>query len=195
MEYIDYLLKQRGKDLIGEKIIIEHLDNYISRFVFDFDGTIPGRIYLALNNPVTKKHIFFPVTKNTVIIGTSVSLFVGRWTALILGVASDYELTNDIGNIGNLDKTKITYVSKEFKRIIVRKNFLSNETQCVSYPPIDHALDSFNEARDRLEEMSIIAAEDADKCNEKLQSIMQLYDEIVEMRNECRRMLNETKEQ
>lgn len=192
MKYIDYLITQTGKDLIGDKCVIEHLDNLVSRFVFDLDGTIPGRLYFAMSNPVTNKHSFFPLSNNSVVIGTSVSHYIGRWVGLLIGVADDYELTNDIGDIGDLDETKITYVSKEFKKIIVRKNFLNGEASRITYPAIDCALDSFMEARDRLEEMSILAAEDADKCEDILETVSKYNEDAETLVNEATSYIKES---
>ena len=143
MIFIEHFITQTGKNLVcsneSGKIIINKYDNKISKFVFNLDGTIPGRLYFALLNPVTQKYFITPVVNNAVTITTRISGYPGIWKALLLGIEDNYEVVDE-----NIDQSKLTYVSNEFKRIVVKDNFLSTNIEDVELTPnpeIDELID------------------------------------------------------
>lgn len=140
---IDYHLKQVGKVLTctdeSNKIIINKYDNKVSRILFDFDSSIFGRLYFAMLNPITKRYFFTPIVDNAITITTKVSAYPGAWRCLLLAVENDYEIVNE-----NIDQSKVTFVSDEFRKVVVRDNFLSEDEEdieVVNSPEIDELLD------------------------------------------------------
>lgn len=184
MNYIEFHIKQVGKTLScsdsAGKIIINKYDNKVSKIIFNLDGTIPGRVYFALRNPVTGRYFISPIINNELVIGTKVSIYPGRWTALLIGIDDDYEIVDD-----EIDQSKCTYVSDEFKRIIVRDNFLDD--CCIeeeSSPVIDMMIDNLIKSQDRLENAAITA-------EESVQDVVQIRDEILKLKEEILTMYNE----
>lgn len=166
MVYIDYHIKQEGKSLsctdeLG-KIVINKFDNKISRIVFEFDNSISGRLYFVMLNPETKLYSFFPIVDNMITITTNISAIPGVWDSLLIGVQDDYEIVD-----GDIDQSKTTFVSNEFKRIVVRDNFLSENAEDieeVKNPEIDKLLDKMVAATEEAER--IVEAIDVDVINE-----------------------------
>lgn len=141
--FIEHFITQTGKNLVcsneSGKIVINKYDNKISKIIFKLDNTIPGRLYFALLNPVTKKYFITPLVDNTVTITTRISAYPGIWNTLLLGIEDDAEIAD-----GNIDQSKVTYVSNEFKRIVVIDNFLSENIEDVELAPnpeIDDLID------------------------------------------------------
>ena len=122
--YIDHHIKQVGKVLTctdsSGKIVVNKYDNKTSRIIFDLDGTIPGKLYFALLNPTTKKYFLTPINNNEIEITSAISVYPGLWSAIIIGADVNYEIIDN-----NIDQTKLTYISDEFKKIVVRDNFLN----------------------------------------------------------------------
>lgn len=143
MILIDHFITQVGKVLTVDndsgKIVINKYDNKISRINFKLDGTIPGRLYFAMLNPITNKYFLLPLVENAITITTQISAYPGVWNTLLLGIQDDYEIVDE-----NIDQGKVTYVSNEFKRIVVRDNFLSENyenIEAVENPEIDRLID------------------------------------------------------
>lgn len=143
MILIDHFITQVGKVLTvdndSSKIVINKYDNKISRINFKLDGTIPGRLYFAMLNPITNKYFLLPLMENAITITTQISAYPGVWNTLLLGIQDDYEIVDE-----NIDQGKVTYVSNEFKRIVVRDNFLSEnyeDVEAVENPEIDRLID------------------------------------------------------
>lgn len=143
MILIDHFVTQVGKVLTVDndsgKIVINKYDNKISRINFKLDGTIPGRLYFAMLNPITNKYFLLPLVENAITITTQISAYPGVWNTLLLGIQDDYEIVDE-----NIDQGKVTYVSNEFKRIVVRDNFLSEnyeDVEAVENPEIDRLID------------------------------------------------------
>lgn len=143
MILIDHFITQVGKVLTVDndsgKIVINKYDNKISRINFKLDGTIPGRLYFAMLNPITNKYFLLPLVENAITITTQISAYPGVWNTLLLGIQDDYEIVDE-----NIDQGKVTYVSNEFKRIVVRDNFLSEnyeDVEAVENPEIDRLID------------------------------------------------------
>ena len=143
MIFIEHFITQTGKNLVcsneSGKIVINKYDNKISKIIFNLDNTIPGRLYFAMLNPVTKKYSMNPLVNNSITITTEISAYPGVWNTLLLGIQDDYEIVDE-----NIDQSKVTYVSNEFKRIVVRDNFLSEneeDIEKVENPEIDELID------------------------------------------------------
>ena len=195
--YNDFQITQKGKTLSLQdtnKITINKYENKISRLLFTFDGTIEGRLYVALLNPITNKYSITPILDNKVTITTDVSVYPGRWDMILIGVQDDYEITDN-----NIDQSKFTYVSDTFRRVIVRDNFLDEDNiERVSNPAIDEALESLMIAQDRLEDAAIKAVESADSAKSNKEAsetilsqintinsdIASTYEDIVEKYNQ-----------
>lgn len=183
MSYIDFEITQVGKTLTSEKIKINKYDNNISRLVFNFDGTIPdGRKYCAMKNPITGTYFFLPITNNHVVIGTNITLYVGRWDLILVVIPDDYNLDE----VEDIDNTRMTYISDTLSKIIVADNFLNDVVEAVSYPAIDEALDDFAQARVTLENYVIQSGGDAASCA----SILAQCQDILE---QCQAILAEIK--
>ena len=177
MEYIDFNIVQTGKTLSSDKIIINKYDNKISRLFFNFDGTILGRLYFAMLNPITNKYCMKPILNSQVIITTEVSVYPGKWSALLVGVQDDYEIIDN-----NIDQSKVTFVSNPFNRIIVRDNFLSDSSiEPTVNPAIDETLESLRISQDRLENAAIKATESALLSSENAEKTAQDKAKIEEM--------------
>lgn len=177
MEYIDFNIVQTGKTLSSDKIIINKYENKISRLFFNFDGTILGRLYFAMLNPITNKYCMKPILNSQVIITTEVSVYPGKWSALLVGVQDDYEIIDN-----NIDQSKVTFVSNPFNRIIVRDNFLSDSSiEPTVNPAIDEALESLRISQDRLENAAIKATESALLSSENAEKTAQDKAKIEEM--------------
>lgn len=143
MIFIEHFITQTGKNLVcsneSGKIIINKYDNKISKIIFKLDNTIPGRLYFAMLNPVTNKYFITPLVNDAVTITTRISAYPGVWNTLLLGIQDDYEIVDE-----NIDQSKVTYVSNEFKRIVVRDNFLSENIEDIELAPnpeIDELID------------------------------------------------------
>lgn len=169
MIFIDHFITQTGKNLVCTnetgKIIINKFENKISRMVFNLDDTIPGRIYFAMLNPVTGKYFILPIVEGAITITTKISAYPGVWNTLLLGVQDDYEIVDE-----NIDQSKVTFVSNEFKRIVVKDNFLSEnveDLEAVENPEIDELIDNMivalNAAKnitDKLDEQTVCVLKD-----------------------------------
>ena len=169
MIFIDHFITQTGKNLVctneNGKIIINKFENKISRIVFNLDDTIPGRLYFAMLNPVTGKYSMMPIVDGAITITTKISAYPGIWNTLLLGIQDDYDVADE-----NIDQSKVTFVSNEFKRIVVKDNFLSEDTEdieTVENPEIDELIDNMitalNAARnitDRLDEQTVSVLKD-----------------------------------
>ena len=143
MIFIEHFITQTGKNLVcsneSGKIIINKYDNKISKINFKLDDTIPGRLYFAMLNPVTSKYFLIPLVDNAITITTRISAYPGVWNTLLLGIEDDYEIVDE-----NIDQSKVTYVSNEFKRVVVKDNFLSENIEDIEIAPnpeIDELID------------------------------------------------------
>lgn len=180
-QIVEYHISQSGKVLTctdeSGKIIINKYDNKVSKIVFSLDGTVPGRLYFALLNPTTKEYSMTPILNNEVVIGTNVSIYPGKWSSILIGVQDDYEIQNN-----DIDQSKLTYVSNEFKRIVVRDNFLDeyNIESCAN-PAIDELLDMLVKAQDRLENAAISAEESVKLTTENKEEISEIKGEISDI--------------
>lgn len=184
MIYLNYHVQQNGKILSctdeAGKITINKYDNKVSQITFHLDGTIPGRLYFAMLNPVTNKYFMLPVINNELIIGTEISVYPGKWKSLLIGVQDDYEVVDN-----DIDQSKVTYVSNEFNRIIVRDNFLDEENiELNSNPAIDAMLESLRAAQDQLENAAIKADEACAITTDNKNEVSIMYDELREI-HEC----------
>lgn len=187
MDYIDYKIKQVGKTLTADKIKINKFDNKVSRLLFELDGTIPGRLYLAMKNPVTKKYFYSLLTDNAVTIGTVVSMYVGRWDVILMGVSEDY----DLDELEDIDQTKITYVSDTLKKIVVIDNFLDDDCEVFSLPALDDALDKFARNREELENNLLQTGADVTACEETLASCREVLEECQDVLADCQELYDE----
>lgn len=190
MNYIEFNILQNGKDLTCldslDKIAVNKYDNRVSKIIFHFDGTISGRIYVALLNPITHKYFISPITNDEFIICTDVTSYPGLWNLLVIGVSDDYEITDN-----NIDQRKLTYISNTFKRFVVRNNFLDESIiEKNDNPAIDDMIETLNISQERLENAAIKAEECADSTSvdkeyieNQRQEIDKIYKEIVNIQN------------
>lgn len=177
MTYIDYNITQTGKVLSSDKIKINKFDNRVSRLTFSLDGTIPGRLYIALKNPITKSYTYGLLTDDAYIIGSEISNYVGRWDILLIAVSEDY----DLDEAGDIDQEKLTYVSNELKKIVVIDNFLDDNCEKISHPAIDAAIDDFARNRDELENNLLQSGNDVTACEEILEQCKDILAQCKEI--------------
>lgn len=201
MTFTTFHVSQTGKVLTCTdetgKIIINKYENKVLKIMFDFDGTVSGRLYFSLLNPVTKKYFMIPIIHDEVIIGTEVAAYPGIWDSLLIGVEDGYVVENN-----NLDYTKCTYVSNSFKRIVVRDNFLDCENIEINMnPAIDEMLDALYIAQDRLEnaairaeECALATQEDKETMNEIKLTIDDIKTELHTIQSTVKNYLEQTKQ-
>ena len=172
-KFTDYVITQSGDDLtIDNPIKIMKYDNKISRIVFKVEDNIKEntRLYCAILNPHTKRYHYEPLLYDDeldgyyLIIGTSISYYVGKPKLLLIAVEPSFILEDNI----TFDKSVAVYVSKEFARITVVENFLDDVAYEISMPTIDKALDDLVILHDNVIQYSIETAEDLINCNEAL---------------------------
>lgn len=180
MDYTDFIVKQQGRDLTlldSSKIVINKYDNKVTRIVFEFDETIPGRYYFAMKNPVTGKYRILPIINNHMVIGTSISSYPGTWVSILIVVDEHSEIVND-----DIDETQFTFVSNPFSRIVVRNNFLNEEDieeeNEEIFPIINEILDNLVKAQDRLENAAITASEAAARAEADREIVEELMKDI-----------------
>lgn len=180
MDYTDFIVKQQGRDLTlldSSKIVINKYDNKVTRIVFEFDETIPGRYYFAMKNPVTGKYRILPIINNHMVIGTNISSYPGTWSSILIVVDEQSEIIND-----DIDETKFTFVSNPFSRIVVRNNFLNEEDieedNDEMFPIINEILDNLVKAQDRLENAAITASEAAASAKADREIVEELMKDI-----------------
>lgn len=174
MAFIEHYINQTGKVLsvagADNKIVVNKYDNDTSRIFFNLDGTIEGRLYVALKNPKTGKYKFTPlIQKSYIIVTTTISRYPGLWEMILVGVEDPIE--DD-----ELDESKTTFVSNPFKRLLVKDNFLDDDQiEYVHDPAIDHALDDMVHAQESI----IDAAANAQEAREDARAIADTVDEKV----------------
>lgn len=179
MTISEFHIKQTKKELTctdtPNKIVLNKYDNKVSKIIFDFDDYITGgRLYFVMLNPITKQYSFTPIINSEIIMGTNVTVYPGIWKSILIAVQDDYEIIDN-----DIDQSKVTFVSNEFARIVVRNNFLDEEhIESTSNPAIDKLLDDFYNAWETLENAAISAAESEKISKENLASVKKYADDI-----------------
>lgn len=159
-----YEVTQSGRVISCEKIDINKYENKLTCLHFNYDNQIAdGRKYIAILNPKTKRYRILPLSlDDTVTLSTDISRYPGIWQLILLVTEDDYEITND-----DIDQTKCTYVSNIAKFIVVRDNFLSDETiEEEDSPAIQQLIDETVAMRDTLESYALGANEDYNKVSQ-----------------------------
>ena len=179
MTISEFHIKQTKKELTctdtPNKIVLNKYDNKVSKIIFDFDDYITGgRLYFVMLNPITKQYSFTPIINSEIMMGTNVTVYPGIWKSILIAVQDDYEIIDN-----DIDQSKVTFVSNEFARIVVRNNFLDEEhIESTSNPAIDKLLDDFYNAWETLENAAISAAESEKNSKESLASIKKYAEDI-----------------
>ena len=179
MTISEFHIKQTKKELTctdtPNKIVLNKYDNKVSKIIFDFDDYITGgRLYFVMLNPITKQYSFTPIINSEIMMGTNVTVYPGIWKSILIAVQDDYEIIDN-----DIDQSKVTFVSNEFARIVVRNNFLDEEhIESTSNPAIDKLLDDFYNAWETLENAAISAAESEKISKENLASVKKYADDI-----------------
>lgn len=159
-----YEVTQSGRVVSCEKIAINKYENKLTCLHFNYDNQIAdGRKYIAILNPKTKRYRILPLSlDDTVTLSTDISRYPGIWQLILLVTEDDYEITND-----DIDQTKCTYVSNIAKFIVVRDNFLSDETiEEEDSPAIQQLIDETVAMRCTLESYALGANEDYNKASQ-----------------------------
>lgn len=181
--YRDFEVVQSGRTLTCNegKIVINKYDTRTQRIHFTFDELVEGsRLYVSLNNPVLNRYFISPIVDGYYEITSLISVYPGRWEMIVIGVDDAYEITDD-----TIDQSKATYVSDTYKKLVVKDNFLDEESKDAIDPvqnaAIDAALDNLEKNRLVLEAMAdgaVQAAAEAkaseERCNEVADMIEQL---------------------
>ena len=181
MTISEFHIKQVKKELTctdtPNKIVLNKYDNKVSKIIFDFDNTIvDGRLYFVMLNPITKKYSFTPIINSEIMMGTNVTVYPGIWKSMLIAVQDDYEIVDN-----DIDQSKVTFVSNEFARIVVRDNFLDEEhIESTDNPAIDKLLDDFYKAWEMLENAAIIASESATITGENTNEVKKLATQVSE---------------
>lgn len=172
-----YEVTQSGRVISCEKIAINKYENKLTCLHFNYDDQIAdGRKYIAILNPKTNKYRILPLAlNNTVILGTDISRYPGIWQLILLVTEDDYEITND-----DIDQTKCTYVSNIAKFIVIRDNFLSDDTiEEGDSPAIQQLIDETVAMRDTLESYALGANEDYNKTSLLVNQAQSYADQAV----------------
>jgi len=121
------------------------MENKVTRFIFKLEDWLPetARLYVAFLNPETKRYHYEPLLNNGedyyYVVGTKLSYYPSKHKMLLIGVTPSFILDDNV----ILDITNTVYVSREFNKIVVIDNFISDEARELSYPNIEYALDDF----------------------------------------------------
>lgn len=170
-----YEVAQKGLVLSCEKIAINKYENKITKLHFTFDDNVTGsRHYAALLNPVTKTYKIHPLDLNdTATLTAEISRYPGIWQLILIATDDDYEIIDD-----DIDQTKCTYVSNTAKFILVRDNFLSDDTmEYEDTPAIQQLIDETVAMRDQLEAYALGANEDYNKAHSEAERAALFADE------------------
>jgi len=191
--YKDFEIVQVGKQLTcTEKILINKYDNQTIRFHFTYDGTLDGNFYIALKNPTLNKYFIEPIVDDYYEITSSLTVYPGRWTMILIVTDLAYEITED-----TFDQSQAIYVSDEFSKIIIKDNFLNQEDQDAISPvqsaAINALLNRVESTRQNFVTLATNAAEAAEtaslsetNCRNYNTNISLMYDQIVRMYNELK---------
>lgn len=197
MIYRDYEIVQNGKLLSClDKIVINKYDNKTSRFHFTYDGTLEGNFYVALQNPTLNRYFIEPIVDDYYEITSAISLYPGRWEMILIVTDNSYEITDN-----TFDQSKAVYVSDTFSKVIVKDNFLDEESKDAIDPiqsaAIDSILEELSNAKNTLEVMSQNATDSAQAAENSeiaarnyYEEVSAMYNEIVTIYNDIKRMYN-----
>lgn len=192
-QYQDYVITQTGQDLsCSSAIKLQKYENRRSRLVFELEDWLAheARLYCALLNPETKRYHYEPVLEDIsgnhfVLVGTSMTYYPGKHKMILIGVTPSVELDDNI----TYDLSNAIYVSKEFNKIVVLDNFLSDEAMQVSMPNLDYALDRLVVLHDNVVELSLQTSEDATNCAESVAACQQILEQCQEVLEACQEEL------
>ena len=163
--------------------------------IFDVEDNLKDnmRLYLAILNPETKLYHYEPLLLDTdndyyyLVVGTSMTYYVGRMDILLVGLEPEYVLDDNI----TLDVSNTVYVSKKFSKIVVLDNFLSDAAMEVSMPNIDYILDNLVVLHNNVTELAIQTAEDATTCADVKESVEAIKAQCDTVLEECQAVLEQ----
>lgn len=207
MDYKTYEITVSDKTLVCDsKILINKYDNKVSRLHFTYADGMSGNFYIAMSNPENGTYFIDPIVDEYYDITSAVTVYPGRWTAVLIVVDNDYEITDN-----TIDQSKTVYVSNEFNKIIVHDNFLNeddkNSIDPIQNAAIEAALESLESSRTALANMVVQATQSANdaadyasqaatsasnaesyatQCQNYLNNVSNIRSEIQDMLNEIR---------
>ena len=189
----DYVIKQEGTTLSSDSAIkLMKYENKVTRLVFDLDGTIDSnlRLYCSFYNKITNKFFYTPVLKDDdgnlyVTIGSSITLYVQTWPMILLGISEDSQIDTSWGEV---DQSLVLWSSREFKRIKVIDNFITEDAVRVSFPDIEKSLDDLVNIRnttitfsDEIEQNMVLINETKERCETVLERCEEILNELENM--------------
>jgi len=179
----DYLITQTDRTLNSASIKLVKYENKVSRFTFDLDGTIPEglRLYCAFLNPKTKKYFYSPVLYDIynndipyVIVGTEITLYVGKWEMLLIGISPD----SNIVDTNEIDDTLIVWSSTAFKKIVVLNTFIDDDAVVLTHPNLEKAMNDLVALHEDVVSLSSQVTDDATAVSNALARIEEIYTNI-----------------
>ena len=177
----DYVINQVGYQLTGNTIKISKYENKVSRLVFNLDNTIDTdqlHLFVSVHNPKTSKVVYSPILKKDDIyyftIGSEISMYVGRWTLILLGISKDY----DLAGMQELDDSAVLFPSLEYKKLVVLDAFLDDDNLIVTDPNVEECLQDLYTLHENITQLSIQTGEDATECGNILQQCQNILNEI-----------------
>lgn len=182
----DYLITQTDRTLSSSSIKLIKYENKVSRFTFNLDGTIPEglRLYCAFLNPKTKKYFYTPVLYDIfandipyVVVGTEITLYVGKWEMLLIGISPD----SNIVDSNEIDDTLIVWSSTAFKKIVVLNTFLDDDAVVLTHPNIEKAMNDLMSMHENFLALSAQMIEDTASVSQMYAEIKSMYEEIKDM--------------
>ena len=177
----DYLITQTGTTLSSASSIkLIKYENKVSRFTFELDGTIPEglRLYCAFLNPKTKKYFYAPVLYENdmpyVIVGSEITLYVGKWEMLLLGIQPDANIvdTNEI------DDNLVVWSSTSFKKVVVLNTFIDDDAVLLVHPNIEKAMNDLVALHEDVVALASQVTDDATVATDALSRIEEIYANI-----------------
>lgn len=182
MNYKDFTINQIGTQLTTSATIkLVKYENKVSRIFFTLDGSIDTsqlHLIVALSNPKTKKTIYSPLLREDdsyyFIVGTEITMYVGRWTLLLLGVSP----TMEIIDTHEIQDDLIVYSSAEFKKIVVMDTFLDDDNTILVHPTIEKTILDLETMHDNVTALAVQTGEDATECSQILTQCQDILAEI-----------------
>ena len=182
MNYKDFTINQSGTLLTtNETIKLVKYENKVSRIFFNLDGSIDTsqlRLIVAMKNPKTGKAFYSPLLQEDnhyyFIVGTEITMYVGRWTLLLMGVAP----TLDIIDTQEIQDDLIVYSSTEFKKMVVLDTFLDDDNTILVHPTIEKAILDLETMHDNVTALAVQTGEDVTQCNQILEECQDILDQI-----------------
>lgn len=109
-----------------------------------------------------------------IIVGSEITLYVGKWEMLLLGIQPDANIvdTNEI------DDTLIVWSSTSFKKIVVLNTFIDDDAVQLVHPNIEKAMNDLVALHEDVVALASQVTDDATAASDALARIEEIYANI-----------------